>query len=54
MVLTSFYKFLNDHEKYLHFIAPNIFKSYEDQRTDDFNQFFCPAGDNSVLFPRKN
>ena len=39
---------LNVHDKYLRFIVSDIFKSYNDQCPDNFNNVFCPVEDNGV------
>ena len=39
---------LNVHDRYLQFIASDIFKFYKNQCLNYFNEVFCPADDNGV------
>ena len=39
---------LNVQEKYLRFIASDIFKFYDSQYHDKFNEVYCPVDDNDV------
>ena len=39
---------LNVHDRYLQFIASDIFKFYNNQCPDYFNDVFCPVDDNGV------
>ena len=39
---------LNVHDRYLQFIVSDIFKSYNNQCPDYFNEVFCPVDDNGV------
>ena len=39
---------LNVHDRYLQFIVSDIFKFYNNQCPDYFNEVFCPVDDNGV------
>ena len=39
---------LNVHDRWLKFIVSDIFKSYNNQCPDNFNEVFCPADDKAV------
>ena len=39
---------INIHDRYLQFIFSDIFKFYNNQCPDYFNEFFCPVGDNGI------
>ena len=42
---------LNVHDRYLKFIASDIFKFYNNQCPDYFNEVFCPFDHNGVATP---
>ena len=45
---------LNVHDRYLQFTDSDIFKFYNNQCPDYFNEVFCPADDNGVATPSCN
>ena len=40
---------LNVHDRYLQFIVSDIFKFYNNQCLDYFNEIFCPVDDNGIV-----